>query len=342
MDPSAVNPEIHDQGAELAVIAALVPKLGERSAIDVGSERGLVAAALRESGLDPIWLIEPFAENVARLRERFGSDPGVHVLDVAAGDEDGTADLHLARDRSGGSLEAFNTLHPKSTADRVAWEGSVPVRVRSLDSLSADGEIPGRVGVLKIDAEGADADVLRGASSIAADVVMVEFWRDLPETVGGCPYGLEELQSLVEPLGPRRFLYVQHGPRHVRIGRWDVADPAENEWGNLIFVSDPLIETAEAALPALDRALAERAERIVSEEERRAEEHLRLIERLNETAQERLELIERISRQLEERSTVSGLLRSLLGGARPGRSAERPPLEPLDDVEQEGRGRGAV
>jgi FkbM family methyltransferase len=342
MDPSAVNPEIHDQGAELALIAALVPKLGDRSAIDVGSERGSVATALRKSGLDPIWLIEPFPDHVAGLRDRFGSEPGVHVLDIAAGAEDGTANLHLARDRSGGRLEPFNSLHPRSTDYGVAWEGSVSVQVRSLDSLRADGEIPGRVGVLKIDAEGADAEVLRGASGITADVVMVEFWRDLPETVGRCPYELKELRSLVEPLGPRRFLFVRHGRRYVGIGRWDVADPSQGEWGNLIFVADPLVEAAEAALPALDRALSERAERILSEEELRAEERLRLIERLNETAEERLELIERLSRQLEERGKRGGRLRGMLGGARSGGSAEPPPLEPLDDVEQEGGGRGAV
>ena len=89
--------------------------------------------------------------------------------------------------------------------------------MRSLDSLRSAGEIPGRVGLLKIDAEGADAEVLRGASSIDADLVMVEFWGNLPETLGPCPFELEELRSLVEPLGPRRFLFVQHGPRHLGI-----------------------------------------------------------------------------------------------------------------------------
>jgi FkbM family methyltransferase len=286
----------------------------------VGSERGSVAAALREAGLDPVWLIEPFPDNVARLRDRFGSDPGMHVLDIAAGAEDGTASLHLARDRSGGSLEAFHSLHPRSTDTGVSWEGSMQVRVRSLDSLRADGEVPGRVGVLKIDSEGADAEVLRGASNIRAEVVMVEFWRDMPETVGRCPYDLEELRSLVEPLGPRRFLFVKHGRRHVGVGRWDVADPPDDEWGNLIFVSDPLVEAAEAALPALDRALSERAERLTSEEERRAEERLQLIEQLNETAEERLELIERLSRRKLRRRT----------------------LQPRNDVEQEGGGRSAV
>jgi FkbM family methyltransferase len=333
MDSSAVNPELDDQGAELDLIAALVPSLGDRSAIDVGSEHGALAGALRDAGLDPTWLIEPHPASVARLRQRFGGDPGVHVLDVAAGAEDGTAELHLARDPSGNSLDAFHTLRPEQSGPGLVWEGPVEVRVRSLDSLRAAGEIPGTVGVLKVDAEGADAEVLRGAASLEADLVMVEFWGDLPDTLGRCPFELEELHSLVEPLGPRRFLYVRHGPRHLSIGRWDTADPGEGEWGNLIFVADRLVEAAEAALPDLDRALLARSERITMEQERAAAERLELIERLTEAADERLELIERLVQAADERGRLAERLDARLRKEGSSSSGERPPLDALDDVE---------
>lgn len=342
MDSTAVNPEIDDQGAELSLIAGLVPSLPERSAIDVGSERGAVAAALRKAGLDPMWLLEPFPGSVDLLRDRFGSDPGVQVLDVAAGAEDGTAELHLARDLSGASLDAFNTLRPKGSGPDLVWNGSVEVQIRSLDSLRSAGQVPGRVGLLKIDAEGADAEVLRGASSIDADLVMVEFWGNLPETLGPCPFELEELRSLVEPLGPRRFLFVKHGPRHLGIGRWDTADPGRGEWGNLVFVADSLVEAAEAALPELDRALLQRSERITAEQERAAVERLGLIERLSEAADERLEVIERLAQDAEEprglRERLGARFRST--GTRP--SADPQPLDPVDDVEQEGGGSSTV
>ena len=110
---------------------------------------------------------------------------------------------------------------------------------------------------------------------------MVEFWLDLPEMSGRCPYALEELCALVEPLGPRRFLFVQHGPHHASVGRWDAADPATGEWGNLIFVADSLVDAAEAALPALDRALSDRNERVTAEFAQAAAERLELIERLS-------------------------------------------------------------
>ena len=304
MDSSAVNPEIDDQGAELGLIAALVPSLDEHSAIDVGSERGAVAATLREAGLDPTWLIEPHPANAARLKERFGTGSGVHVIEVAAGKEDGTGQLHQAQDHSGQTLDAFHTLRPEGSSPDLVWDGSVEVRVRSLDSLRAAGEIPGRVGLLKIDAEGGDADVLRGAASMRAEVVMVEYWGNLPDTLGECPFELGELRSLVEGLGPRRFLFVRHGPRHVSVGRWDTADPGVGEWGNLVFVADSLVEAAEAALPDLDRALRERGERVTMEQERAAAERLELIERLTDEADERLELIERLVQAAEDRGRL--------------------------------------
>lgn len=341
VDVIAVNPEIEDQGAELALIAALVPSLGDRSLIDVGSERGAVAAVLRKSGLGPAWLIEPYPESAGRLRERFAGDTDAHVLDVAAGSEDGTGELHLAHDSSGSSLEAFHTLEPERAGPDLTWSGTVGVRVRSLDSLSAAGEVPGRVGLLKIDAEGADADVLRGAAGIAAEIVMVEFWGDLPDTLGACPFELDELRSLVKPLGPRRFLFVRHGPRHVSVGRWDTADPAEGEWGNLIFLDDSLVAAAEAALPALDRALRERSERITSEQEQAARERLVLIDRLSAAADERLELIKRLGRD-DDRQTAVGRVRRVFGRRRRERSPSAGGLDSLDDVEKEGGGSGAV
>lgn len=343
MDPGAVNPEIEDQGAELALITALVPGLDERSLIDVGSERGAVAAALRDARLGPAWLIEPYPESARRLRQRFAGDADVHVLEVAAGSQDGSAELHLARDASGTSLDAFHTLEPERAGPDLSWEGTVTVSARSLDSLRSAGEVPGRVGLLKVDAEGADADVLRGAASIEAEIVMVEFWGDLPETLGPCPFELEELRSLVEQLGPRRFLFVRHGLRHVGVSRWDTADPAEGEWGNLIFLSDSLVPAAEAALPPLDRALRQRSERITSEQERAAGERLELIERLSAEAGERLELIERLERVAEsERQTVTGRLRRALGRGKSDPSSSAEALDSLDDVEKKGGGSGAI
>jgi hypothetical protein len=109
---------------------------------------------------------------------------------------------------------------------------------------------------------------------------------------------------------------------------------ADGEWGNLIFVSDELVDAVTEALPALDRGLLDRNEQITAGQERAAAERLLLIDQLSREADERLRLLRR-PRLLKR---ISSRLRK----ARPAASAERPPLETLDDAEQERGGSGPV
>ena len=70
-------------------------------------------------------------------------------------------------------------------------------------------------------------------------------------------------------------------------------------------------------------------------------ERLELIERLTEAADERLELIERLAQEAEERAAARTARREIRStGTRP--SAEPPPLDPVDDVEQERGGSSPV
>jgi FkbM family methyltransferase len=319
MRASEVTEEIYDQGAELDLLAALVPHLRERSLVDVGPEHGALAAALREAGFGPVWALEPFPGSIDRLRARFGSDPDVHLLEVAAAEHDGTSELHLAVDPEGATKDAFHSLHPTPPSADLRWDGSVPVTTRSLASLAEAGEIPRHIGLLKIDAEGSDAEILRGASGLEAELVMVEFWGYIPGSSGECPYTLDELRGLVAPLGLSRFLFVRHGPRHVSIGRWDEADAATGEWGNLVFMADSLVSAADAALPAIDRALLDRNESVTAGHETAAAAWAERAELLDRTAAERLELIEKLHGTLAgRRHPVRRLGSRLRRGLRPG------------------------
>ena len=118
--------QMHGQEPELDLLAALVPQLRERSMVDVGAEHGAVAAALRAAGVGPVWMVEPFPGNASRLRERFASEPDLHVLEVAAGARDGSAELHLAVGPSGEQMDAFHSLRPEPPRRRPALGGIRP------------------------------------------------------------------------------------------------------------------------------------------------------------------------------------------------------------------------
>jgi len=70
----------------------------------------------------------------------------------------------------------FHSLidHPVGTSFRFA--DTLPVQVRSLASLRQTGEIPRQIGLLKVDTEGADIDVIKGLGEPDIPVVMTEYW----------------------------------------------------------------------------------------------------------------------------------------------------------------------
>jgi FkbM family methyltransferase len=298
MEPDDQAGDLHGQAAERDLLARLRAHTRDQATIDVGAERGDVAGALRADGWGPLYLLEPDPASAAHLRQRFADDAQAEVLELAAGASDGTATLHLARAPDDSALAAFNTTLALAPGTSVQWNDEVTVAERSLDSLAADGELPKEVGLLKIDTEGADDAVLAGAGTLRAEIVMVEHWTDLPETLGPCPWTLEEIVELVSPLGPGHYVCVRHGDIHTTL-ELGGARVAAGEWSNLIFVADHLREALEAAVVPvrgdLEAQLLERAEGY----RRVADERLAIMEELDRAARERKEMIETRDRQRE-------------------------------------------
>lgn len=141
--------------------------------IDVGANVGLVASRLCQlvgpSGA--VWAVEPLPRNVERLealRARNGLDQ-LTVLPVALSSQAGTARLRLPI-RGGGAFGSFV----------ATWEtaGEVDVTTARLDDLVAERRPPGRLRMVKIDAEGFEPQVLAGATETLAKLrplVLCEF-----------------------------------------------------------------------------------------------------------------------------------------------------------------------
>jgi FkbM family methyltransferase len=127
--------------------------------IDVGANVGLVTSRLCQlvgpSG--SVWAVEPLPRNVERLealQRRNGLDQ-LTVLPVALSSEAGTARLRLPI-RGGGAFGSFV----------ATWEtcGEIDVATARLDDLVAERRPPGRLRLVKIDAEGFEPQVLAGAT----------------------------------------------------------------------------------------------------------------------------------------------------------------------------------
>lgn len=239
--------ELYHQETEVALLGALRGHLSSAAFIDVGAERGGLAQALLAYGYGPAHLIEPAPANVAELRRIFGKRSDVEILDIAAGASDGEATLYLATTPEGEAQPAFNAIGSPGDGDQYRWTADGTVVCRSLDSLLREQRIPGRVGLLKIDAEGTDLEVVRGIGLLECDALMIELWLDFPGSIGRCPWTIEELVELLEPIGLRRLVFVSHQGSAVRVVE-GAAEPAVGEYGNAVFMRDRVYEDARTAI----------------------------------------------------------------------------------------------
>jgi FkbM family methyltransferase len=143
----------------------LVPKsvdLRGGPLIDVGANQGdWTAAALKVLPSARVIALEPAADSLQRLTQRFGMDPRVTLIGVAASSRNGHAEFHVTGHSHNSSLHEPRDM---SSDYDSGWEkqSTVSVATATLDSLLKD-ESP---SLLKIDVQGAELEVLEGASEI--------------------------------------------------------------------------------------------------------------------------------------------------------------------------------
>ncbi len=119
-----------------------------------------------------------------RLRERFEGIPtGFKSFAVAVGAADGVTsfytvkvdDPELSRQMDA-DLSVYSTTVKHAVPAGMEYSEPIEVKVRSLKSLHATGDLPADVSILKIDTEGADLEVIRGMGTAKYAVIVSEFW----------------------------------------------------------------------------------------------------------------------------------------------------------------------
>ncbi len=141
--------------------------------VDVGANNGYFAV-LASQFVGPsgtVLAIEPNPGAVERLTKNVslnGLEGTVHILPIALGEREGTANLNVSSFEDG-----WATLGPYPGSKTV-----VPVRVAALDDILE----PTESVVLKIDAEGTEPSILRGMSQLLArtpNVAILLEWNHL-------------------------------------------------------------------------------------------------------------------------------------------------------------------
>ncbi len=176
--PHKIQTELAAGEPELAILNHLIADAGGM-AVDVGANRGIYSFALSRL-CGRVLAFEPNPDLAAFARRKLPSN--VQVQEVALGATEDRRSLHIPHDRKGKELHLVASLVPNDEEGRAH---QVPVTVRTLDSFN-----PKNVQFIKVDVEGSEFDVLKGAArTIERDrpVLLIELlaghYNDPPERI---------------------------------------------------------------------------------------------------------------------------------------------------------------
>jgi FkbM family methyltransferase len=165
--------------------------------LDVGAHRGESGLSLRRAGFTgELISFEPAREPFGALQEAAQNDPLWRVVPLALGSEDAERELEV---RGSSTLTSFL---PKgelgSTLAGPGWnwqvESIIPVSVRRLDSV-LDAYTTKSV-FAKIDTQGYDLEVIRGAAGVLDRVLGLHVELAVQPLYKGQPDYLAELEEL--------------------------------------------------------------------------------------------------------------------------------------------------
>jgi FkbM family methyltransferase len=135
--------------------------------LDVGANVGAYARlALSRFPTVSLHCFEPVPRAFALLEDAVGADPRTHLHPFGLSDTSGETSIYT----SGVPGDNLASLHSGRSSGAVAE----PVEVRRLDEIAAELGIT-RIDLMKIDAEGHDLAVLRGAGALLDLVGAIQF-----------------------------------------------------------------------------------------------------------------------------------------------------------------------
>lgn len=201
--------------------------------IDVGAHQG--QSALGQALHNPALTVYAFEPNLALARELMGVTPNYVVIPAAIAQQDGVSPFYLNQEDAASSLKPFN-----ETA-RQAWVGGDQLQVTAttlvptlrLDTFLQQQQI-NQVDYLKIDAQGADFDVVRSLGDRLSQCRRIQL--EVAITEEQLYHGASTRQEVIDYLTARDFVLIR------------VQSQSHAQEENLTFIRrDQVIQTADVA-----------------------------------------------------------------------------------------------
>jgi FkbM family methyltransferase len=174
--------------------------------IDVGANIGYYSLLSAKLTKGLVYAVEPEPRNLSLLKENIELNrlKNVVVIDKAVSDKNGIAKCYVSKDESGEHSLVHGREHIKDTID---------VEVAKLDDIIKD-----KIGLIKIDTEGNEIAVLKGAERIIKSnslKLIVEVWYPGLKASG---YDINDLVNLLREYGYSKFEMIDEVSNSVILG----------------------------------------------------------------------------------------------------------------------------
>ena len=185
----------------LARRSMLLDRLGIDLVLDVGANEGQYAKRLRTGAnySGRIASFEPLADPFLRLKEGSRHDPLWDVYNVGLGQRAGLLPMNVAMNSVSSSVLGMLPRHIDA-APGSAYVGTEMVRFSTLDSLFMDVCGSAEAIFLKIDVQGLELEVLRGATQSLDRIATIQLEVSLVPLYAGQPT-FRDVYGCVSDLG---------------------------------------------------------------------------------------------------------------------------------------------
>ncbi len=191
--------DMHLSG-EIGFLEKVIKILDGSNAIvlDIGANSGEYTSLILNKSSDlRVFSFEPHPKTFKQLQTNVeGHQNRVKLFNTAIGDNIGETSFYDCEDEDGSPYASFYKSAIEEIRERKAVE--YQVKINRLDSLLKEDEI-NRVGFIKVDTEGAEKDVLLGASQVLASDALKFIQIEFNEMNASSSTFLRELIDIVPP-----------------------------------------------------------------------------------------------------------------------------------------------
>lgn len=146
---------------ELEFTQALIDNFRERSVFyDIGGFKGYFSGLIAQMGAKEVHVFEPMPKNIERIKELLRLNPSLPIKlhEAAVSENVGNTLFEIMADDSMGKLDT-------SSFQKGIKQSTIEVDTISLDSIVFEEKL-NTPNLIKVDVEGAEYSVLRGASKV--------------------------------------------------------------------------------------------------------------------------------------------------------------------------------